>query len=89
MQPWLRSIASTLINESYAAGLHSFGSDIVEFQLAHQHDNEVRRAYNRSKYLKPRTEMMQLYSDYLDNTADILEKLQILETNSNGSKKVL
>ena len=32
---------------------------------------------------------MQLYSDYLDNTADILEKLQILETNSNGSKKVL
>ncbi len=76
-----RSIASTLLNETYAAGFHSFGPDIVEFQLAHQHDNEVRLAYNRSRYLKPRTEMMQLYSDYLDNIGDILEKLG---PNSNG-----
>ena len=72
-----RSIASTLLNESYAAGLHSFGPDIIEMQLAHQQENEVRRAYNRSRYLKPRSEMMQLYSDYLDNIPETLEKLKV------------
>jgi integrase len=78
-----RSIASTLLNETYAAGMHSFGPDVIEKQLAHKHDNEVRGVYNRSKYLKPRTEMVQLFSDYLDNIEDILEKLQILGPNSS------
>lgn len=48
----LRSIASTAMNE---AGLNP---DVIESALAHSDKNEVRRAYNRSTYLKQRVELM-------------------------------
>lgn len=48
----LRSIASTALNE------HGFNSDIIEAALAHSDRNEVRKAYNRSIYLKQRVEIM-------------------------------
>lgn len=48
----LRAIASTAMNEA------GFNSDVVEAALAHADKNEVRRAYNRSTYLKLRYELM-------------------------------
>ncbi len=48
----LRSIASTAMNEA------GFNADVIESALAHSDKNEVRKAYNRSIYLKQRVELM-------------------------------
>ena len=56
-----RTTASTTLNEA------GFRIDVIERQLAHGDRNKIRAAYNRSQYLAERTEMMQWYSDYLDN----------------------
>ena len=56
-----RSVASTLLNEQ------GWPSDVIERQLAHAERNEVRRAYNRAKYLPERRKMMQAWADYLDS----------------------
>ena len=56
-----RSMASTRLNEL------GFNRDWVEAQLAHVDGNTVRRTYNNAQYLEQRTEMMQKWSDYLDN----------------------
>ncbi|EQB4864370.1 integrase domain-containing protein [Klebsiella aerogenes] len=48
----LRSIASTAMNEQ------GFNSDVIEVALSHIERNEVRKAYNRSLYLKQRQELM-------------------------------
>jgi integrase len=55
-----RSMASTLLNEQ------GWPPDVIERQLAHAERNEVRRAYNRAKYLQERRNMMQAWADYLD-----------------------
>lgn len=39
---------------------------MVERQLSHWERNKVRNAYNRFEYIEERTEMMQIYADYLD-----------------------
>jgi integrase len=56
-----RAIASTLLNEA------GFRPDVIERQLAHCERNDVRGAYNRAEYLDERRDMMQRYSDMLDN----------------------
>ncbi|MGC1061510.1 integrase domain-containing protein [Pantoea agglomerans] len=48
----LRSIASSAMNEQ------GFNADVIEAALAHSDKNEVRKAYNRSVYLKQRIELM-------------------------------
>lgn len=48
----LRSIASTALNEQ------GFNPDVIEAALAHSDRNEVRKAYNRSIYLKQRIDIM-------------------------------
>jgi integrase len=55
-----RSTASTILNEA------GWRVDVIERQLAHAERNKVRAAYNRSQYLTERKEMMQWYSDFLD-----------------------
>lgn len=55
----LRSIASTAMNE---AGLNS---DVIEAALAHSDKNEVRRAYNRSTYLKQRVKLMDWWGSFV------------------------
>ena len=55
----LRSIASTYLNENNWPG------DVVEAALSHVDKDEVRRAYNRGKYLKQRTEMMEAWSQFI------------------------
>lgn len=56
-----RAMASTLLNEQ------GFRSDVIEMQLAHVQENQVRAAYNRALYLDERRDMMQKYADYLDS----------------------
>ena len=43
-----------------------FKYDVIETQLAHSVGNSVSQAYNRAKYLDERVEIMQWWSDYLD-----------------------
>lgn len=56
-----RSTASTILNES---GL--WRPDAIERQLAHVPANEVRSAYNAALYIDERRNMMNWYSDRLD-----------------------
>jgi len=55
----MRSIASTTLNEQ------GFDGDIIESALAHQEQNEVRRAYNRAHYLERRKSLMYWWSDHI------------------------
>lgn len=57
----MRSVFSSLANE------FGFNPDAIEMQLAHMEKNEVRRAYNRTKYWDERVVMAQQWADYLDS----------------------
>lgn len=56
-----RSTASTLLNER-----SPYKPDLIEAQLAHIEPNKSRGAYMRAKFLADRAEMMQWWSDFLD-----------------------
>ena len=56
-----RAMARTVLDE-----VHEYKVDWIEHQLAHEVIDANGRAYNRTKYLKQRTEMMQKWADYLD-----------------------
>ena len=56
-----RATASTMLNE------REFNPDVIEAALAHQHENEIRRVYNRAAYWKDRVAMMQTWADLLDD----------------------
>jgi integrase len=56
----MRSLASTTLNEK------GFDGDVIEAALAHQEENEVRRAYNRSKYLERRQKLMCWWSEHIE-----------------------
>jgi integrase len=56
-----RAMASTLLNE-----MDNWHPDVIERQLGHVDQNEVRRAYARGEYWTDRVAMMQDWSDYLD-----------------------
>lgn len=60
-----RHMASTRLNEM------GYRGDLIERQLAHRETNNVRAVYNHADYLEERREMMQSWSDYLD---DLREK---------------
>lgn len=55
-----RGIASTVLHEQ------GWPHEHIELQLAHQERGDTSAAYNHALYLKPRDEMMQWWSDYLD-----------------------
>lgn len=57
-----RGIFSTIAHEH-----GKFSHDVIETQLAHTVGSKVSQAYNRALYLKERTQMMEWYSDYLEN----------------------
>lgn len=56
-----RRLFSTVLNES-----GRFKEDWIEVQLAHDEDDQVRKAYNAAQYLPQRVEMMQWWADRLD-----------------------
>jgi len=55
-----RSMASTLLHEN------QWPHEIIELQLAHARRDQVSAAYDRSRRLPERSEMMQAWADYLD-----------------------
>jgi len=57
----VRAMFSTIAHEK-----SPFKYDVIETQLAHSIGNAVSQAYNRAKYLDERVELMQWWSDYLD-----------------------
>ena len=57
-----RATARTLLDE-----IHSYPIEIIEQQLAHTVKDVNGRAYNRTKHLKQRADMMQVWADYLDD----------------------
>jgi integrase len=63
-----RSSASTILNE------RAYDRDVIEAALAHQDEDEVRKAYNRSKYLPQRTKLMQDWADLLDEFRQLPKK---------------
>lgn len=56
-----RAVARTLLHE-----VLDFSPDWIEAQLAHVVPDRLGAAYNRTKFIKQRTGMMQKWSDYLD-----------------------
>lgn len=56
-----RAMARTILNE-----VLGFPFEIIEYQLAHAVRDANGMAYNRTKYLDRRREMMQTWADYLD-----------------------
>jgi integrase len=56
-----RAMFSTIANE-----VSGFRSEVIEMQLGHKIGSEVSRAYNRALYIEERRELMQWWSDYLD-----------------------
>ena len=55
-----RALFSTVANEC------GWNPDVIERQLAHKEQNEIRAAYHRSTYLQDRVRLMQWWADYLD-----------------------
>lgn len=62
-----RHTASTLLRE------HGWPKDHIEVQLAHKEDG-IAGVYNQAAYIEQRREMMQWYSDYLDELAATTEQ---------------
>ena len=58
-----RAMFSTIANE------HEFNRDVIERQLAHVPDNQIRGAYNHAEYMPQRVKLMQWWADWLDNLA--------------------
>ena len=56
-----RSSASTILNG------RGFNPDVIEAALAHQDENEIRRAYNRAAYWPERVKLLQDWADMLDD----------------------
>lgn len=56
-----RAMARTLLHEELEAD-----PNIIEHQLAHKVPDSLGTAYNRTKFIKQRKQMMQKWADYLD-----------------------
>jgi len=67
-----RSSASTILNE------RGFNPDVIEAALAHQDENEVRRAYNRAQFWPQRVELLQAWADLLDEFQGVKPRLRIV-----------
>jgi integrase len=57
----LRHMASTQLHEQ------GFKSDVIERQLSHGERNKIKATYNHAQYLDERREMMNKWSDFLDD----------------------
>lgn len=56
-----RACARTLLHEQLG-----YAPEIIEHQLAHAVSDALGRAYNRTRFIEQRKEMMQTWADYLD-----------------------
>ena len=71
-----RAMARTMLDE-----ILGYRPDLIEHQLAHQVRSPNGRAYNRTKHLPERREMMQDWADYLDR----LRKGQMIRLRAGGT----
>ena len=69
-----RATARTILHEELG-----FPPEVIEHQLAHRVPDTLGAAYNRTKFIKQRTIMMQRWADYLD--ALKLEKADVIPIN--------
>ena len=60
-----RAMARTLLDEELG-----FAPHLIEHQLGHPVKDALGRAYNRTKHLPARHEMMQCWADYLEGLRD-------------------
>jgi len=60
-----RAMARTILHEGLGVE-----PEVIEHQLAHRVPDVLGSAYNRTKFLKARREMMQKWADYLDSLRD-------------------
>lgn len=56
-----RALAMTTLRE-----VLEYPFDVIDLQLAHAAKNKVKAAYDRAKFIKERTKMMQAWADYID-----------------------
>ncbi|MEM5799861.1 MAG: integrase arm-type DNA-binding domain-containing protein [Candidatus Aenigmatarchaeota archaeon] len=56
-----RAVARTFLHERLG-----FEPDVIEHQLAHNVPDRLGRAYNRTKFLERRKDMMQVWADFID-----------------------
>ena len=59
----LRALASTTLNEQ------GFDSDVIEAALSHVDKDDVRRAYNRTDYFNRRIQLMDWWSNHIQQAA--------------------
>jgi integrase len=69
-----RAMARTILAEE----LHQ-KPEVIEHQLAHKVPDVLGAAYNRTKFLKERREMMQLWANYLDRVKAGREAVPVTE----------
>ncbi|MCV6590244.1 MAG: integrase arm-type DNA-binding domain-containing protein [Marinobacterium sp.] len=74
-----RAMARTLLDE-----VLGYRVEWIEQQLAHAVKDANGRAYNRTKHLSQRTEMMQRWADYLDQLRDQAMAPNVIAVNFNG-----
>lgn len=70
-----RAMARTILHEE----LH-FDPVVIEHQLAHSVPDALGTAYNRTKFIKQRVAMMQVWADYLDKLKSGADVIQIAKT---------
>lgn len=73
-----RATARTLLQERLG-----YPPEVIEQQLAHTVPDALGRAYNRTRFLEVREEMMQRWADYLDDHRE-----QKIDRNQEKSKNV-
>ncbi len=67
-----RAMARTILHEEL-----EYDPYVIEQQLAHRVPDALGNAYNRTKFLRQRKEMMQRWADYLDGLkAKAAEEIQ-------------
>ncbi|MBY0339954.1 MAG: integrase arm-type DNA-binding domain-containing protein [Rhodocyclaceae bacterium] len=72
-----RAMARTILHEHLNIDPH-----IIEHQLAHKVPDALGAAYNRTKFIKQRREMMQLWADYLDKLKAGAEVIRLQSKSS-------
>ena len=60
-----RHTASTILHENKHK--HGIDSDVIEMQLAHVEQNNVKGVYNKALYMDERVRLMEWWSDFLDD----------------------
>ena len=71
-----RATARTILDEQLG-----FRVEWIEHQLAHQVRDALGRAYNRTKHLPQRKDMMQQWADYLDRLHEQAQNRNVVTGN--------